>query len=86
LSDTRFFPAKEFVERAFIYTDSGEVARGVVDAGTEMQRLRNHRVGIAEACGSDRDALIQSVATCAALAAIFIDAVVERDIAGGRTH
>ena len=50
---------------------------------TEMQRLRNHLVGIAEACGSDRDALTRSVLACAALATIFIVVVVDRDEAEG---
>lgn len=53
---------------------------------TEMQRLRNHLVGIAEACGSDRDALNRSVLACAALATIFIVVVVDRGEAEGGTH
>jgi hypothetical protein len=42
-----------------------------------MQRLRDHREGIAEAFGSDRDALNGVGATCAALATMAIVAIIE---------
>jgi hypothetical protein len=39
---------------------------------TEMQRLRDHRAGIAEAFGSDRDALLSDRAARASLTTILI--------------
>jgi hypothetical protein len=51
-----------------------------------MQRLRNHREGIAEALESDRDALDSGLAACAALATIAIVANIERVDAGDETH
>lgn len=51
-----------------------------------MQRLRNHREGIAEAYRSDRDALDSGLAACAALAAMAIAANIEPVDAGVETH
>ena len=78
VSDTRFLPAKEFVVRLDAYTVQSEVSERTASRdGTEIQRLRNRREGIAEAYRSDRDTLNRSVAACAPIATIFIVGVIE---------